>query len=62
MSIMEIEYKGFTIKVQNNSFLSSNILYNVWTPQGKFWGFKYTIVDARKWIDEEITCGFNNEK
>lgn len=53
MSIMEIEYKGFTIKVQDDSFFSGNILYNVWTPEGKYRGFRYTIVDARKWIDKE---------
>ena len=53
IDIMVIEYKDYPIKVQWNHNKSA-IYYNVWTPEGEYHGFWYTITDARKHIDCEI--------
>ena len=54
LNIMEVKYKGYTIKVREGNIC--RVHYHVWTSKGKYWGFKYTIVDARKWIDAEEAC------
>ena len=53
IDIMAIGYKRYNIRVGWNHN-KSGIHYNVWTPEGGYHGFWYTITDARKHIDWEI--------
>ena len=56
IDIMEVGYRGYTIKVRWD-FSSPMVHYHVWASHGGYFGFRYTIVDARKWIDaEEVSC------
>ena len=52
-SIMLVSYKDHTIKVMWNA-KKTGILYGVYSSEGYYWGFKYTIVQAREWIDRNL--------
>ena len=52
--IMTINYKGYIIKISLYSH-DPNVHYNVWTPQGGFLGFFYTMVQSKAHIDAVIS-------
>ena len=48
--LLQVKHKGYEIRLERGTFV--DIVCNVWTPDGDYIGFYYTVAQAKEKIDE----------